>query len=83
MKNKLTKLVNGVRIELTEKEVVARKAEELAWKKKHEATAYIRKRQAEYPSIPDQLDTIYHHGLDVWKAEIKKIKDKHPKPTKE
>jgi len=41
--------------------------------------AYIAKRQAEYPSIPDQLDTLYHNGLDAWKAQIKTVKDKFPK----
>lgn len=41
---------------------------------------YKYKRQLAYPSIPDQLDTIYHQGLDAWKAEIKAIKDKYPKP---
>jgi len=28
----------------------------------------------------DQLDYIYHNGLDAWKAEIKKVKDKYTKP---
>ena len=41
--------------------------------------AYKAKRQAEYPSIPDQLDTLYHSGLDAWKAQIKTVKDKYPK----
>ena len=36
-------------------------------------------RQTEYPSIPDQLDEIYHNGVDSWKAVIKKTKDKYPK----
>ena len=36
-------------------------------------------RQAEYPSIVDQLDDIYHNGIDGWKTKIKAIKDKHPK----
>jgi hypothetical protein len=44
-----------------------------------DAHAYIEKRQAEYPSIPDQLDTLYHSGLDAWKAQIKTVKDKYPK----
>ena len=30
--------------------------------------------------IPDQLDYIYHNGLDAWKVEIKKVKDKYTKP---
>ena len=30
--------------------------------------------------IPDQLDYIYHNGLDAWKAKIKEVKDKYTKP---
>ena len=41
---------------------------------------YARKRDAEYPSIKDQLDKIYHEGIDKWKEDmIKPVKDKHPK----
>jgi hypothetical protein len=45
------------------------------------ATSYINRRKEEYPSILDQLDQIYHEGVDAWKASIKAIKDKHPKPV--
>ena len=41
---------------------------------------YQRDRAAEYPSIVDQLDDIYHNGIDAWKATIKTTKDKYPKP---
>ena len=41
---------------------------------------YQRKRAAEYPSVVDQLDDIYHNGIDAWKATIKATKDKYPKP---
>lgn len=41
---------------------------------------YQRKRAAEYPSIADQLDDLYHNGIDGWKATIKATKDKYPKP---
>ena len=44
------------------------------------ATKYQRDRAAEYPSIEDQLDTIYHSGVAGWKTTIKAIKDKYPKP---
>ena len=44
------------------------------------AVEYQRKRKEEYPSWEDQLDKIYHSGLDAWKADIKAIKDKYPKP---
>ena len=36
-------------------------------------------RAKEYPSIVDQLDDIYHNGIDGWKATIKITKDKYPK----
>ena len=41
--------------------------------------AYVDKRIAEYPSIVDQLDDIYHNGVDEWKKTIKAVKDKYPK----
>ena len=40
---------------------------------------YKYNRAAEYPSIVDQLDDIYHNGIDGWKATIKATKDKYPK----
>jgi len=43
-------------------------------------TKYQRDRAAEYPSVVDQLDLIYHSGVDAWKAKIKETKDKYPKP---
>jgi hypothetical protein len=42
-------------------------------------TAYIGKRQAEYPSFADQFDKIFHEGIDAWKADIQAVKDKYPK----
>ena len=45
------------------------------------ATKYQRDRAAEYPSIEDQLDKIYHSGVAGWKTSIKAIKDKYPKPS--
>jgi len=41
--------------------------------------AYMNKRASEYPSIVDQLDDIYHNGIDGWKETIKATKDKYPK----
>ena len=43
------------------------------------AWTYKEKRVNEYPIIKDQLDDIYHNGIDAWKATIKAIKDKYPK----
>ena len=40
---------------------------------------YQRDRKKEYPSIEDQLDDIYHNGIDKWKETIKAVKDKYPK----
>ena len=40
---------------------------------------YQRDRAAEYPNIKDQLDDIYHNGIEGWKATIKLTKDKYPK----
>ena len=45
----------------------------------YDAKEYQRKREPEYPSIPDQLDDLYHNGIDGWKATIKTTKDKYPK----
>ena len=45
----------------------------------YDANEYQRSRASEYPSIPDQLDEIYHNGSDSWKAVNKKTKDKYPK----
>ncbi len=45
-----------------------------------ENDSYKSQRKAEYPSIEDQLDTIYHSGVAGWKTTIKAIKDKYPKP---
>ena len=62
----------------TESEVNA-KLKELqdAWDLQNDS--YKSKRRAEYPSIADQLDDIYHNGIDGWKATIKTTKDKYPK----
>ena len=48
-------------------------------KAKINETQYQRDRSKEYPSIVDQLDDIYHNGIDGWKATIKITKDKYPK----
>ena len=48
------------------------------WDTEH--AAYKLNRKKEYPSVVDQLDEIYHHGIDSWKAKIASIKAKYPKP---
>jgi hypothetical protein len=36
-------------------------------------------RRKDYGSIVDQLDEIYHDGIDSWKTRIASIKAKYPK----
>jgi hypothetical protein len=43
--------------------------------------AYKAQRADEYPSYADQFDTIFHEGLDAWKAQIQAVKNKYPKGT--
>ena len=45
----------------------------------YDSQEYARNRKAEYPSMEDQLDDIYHNGIDGWKATIQVTKDKYPK----
>lgn len=46
----------------------------------YENNQYQRDRAVSYPTIQDQLDLLYHGGLDAWKAEINKVKEQYPKP---
>ena len=48
-------------------------------KAEYNANKYQRDRAKEYPTIEDQLDEIYHNGIDGWKETIKAVKDKYPK----
>ena len=41
--------------------------------------AYKQQRAKAYPSIADQLDQIYHEGLDAWKETISAVKAEYPK----
>ena len=53
------------------------KALQDAWDLEHDS--YKSRRRNEFPSVVDQLDDIYHNGIDAWKATIKATKDKYPK----
>jgi hypothetical protein len=44
------------------------------------ANAYKQQRAQAYPSMADQLDLIYHSGIDAWKAQIAAVKQEYPKP---
>jgi hypothetical protein len=54
-------------------------AKQAELKTAYDAKEYQRKREKEYPSVADQLDDLYHNGIDGWKATIKTTKDKYPK----
>lgn len=40
---------------------------------------YREQRAVNYPSIQEQLDTLYHQGYDGWKSSIDEIKNLYPK----
>ena len=61
---------------ITNEQILAKQVE---LKTAYDNKKYQRDRAAEYPSIVDQLDDIYHNGIDGWKATIKATKDKYPK----
>jgi hypothetical protein len=44
------------------------------------ALDYQDKRREAYPAIGEQLDQIYHEGIDAWKETIQAVKDANPKP---
>ena len=61
---------------ITNEQILAKQTELQA---AYDAKQYQRDRAKDYPSIADQLDDIYHNGIDAWKATIKTTKDKYPK----
>ena len=54
-------------------------AEVIRLQAEYDAQEYSRNRASAYPAIAEQLDEIYHNGIDSWKAVIKVTKDKYPK----
>ncbi len=54
-------------------------AEVTALQTAYDNNEYQRDRALEYPSIADQLDDIFHNGIDGWKTTIQVTKDKYPK----
>ena len=61
---------------IAEKDILAKQKE---LQTAYDNNAYQRSRANEYPTIVDQLDDIYHNGVDEWKKTIKAVKDKYPK----
>ena len=54
-------------------------AKQIKLQSDYDAKQYQRDRAKEYPLMADQLDDIFHNGIDSWKASIQIIKDKYPK----
>ncbi len=54
-------------------------AEVIRLQAEYDSQEYARNRQAEYPTWQDQLDDIFHNGIDGWKATLQVTKDKYPK----
>lgn len=54
-------------------------AELVRLQKEYDDKEYQRQRAAEYPSLAEQFDLLYHGGYDAWKAVIQDVKDKYPK----
>ena len=78
------RVVNGVQVDLTAEEIEATlntwAENERARQLDEEANGYKEARKIAYPSIEDQLDEIFHNGIDSWKAIIQEVKDDNPKP---
>jgi len=78
------KIVNGVQVDLTAEEIEATlntwAENERARQLNEEANGYKEARKIAYPPIEDQLDEIFHNGIDSWKAIIQEVKDDNPKP---
>ena len=75
---------DGAYIKLWDYDIAQPTAEQLASYETAGNTAealqiVLSNRANDYPSMADQLDDIYHNGIDAWKATIKTTKDKYPK----
>lgn len=42
---------------------------------------YRDERRAAYPTLEEQLDTLFHQGYEGWKSAVQAIKDQFPKPA--
>lgn len=67
-------------VEMTDAEIAAINNQISAEATEQAKIQYALDRQMAYPSIADQLDKIYHEGIDAWKDQIAAIKNKYPKP---
>jgi hypothetical protein len=67
--------LNGTAV-ISKADIVAKQAE---LKADYDAKEYQRKRKADYPTWQEQMDILYHSGVEGLKTELKKTKDKYPK----
>ena len=72
----VVKIIHDVAYDANDNEVIVNINEVNTWV---DPEQYKYQRANEYPSIADQLDSLYHKGYDGWKAEIEAIKNKYPK----
>ena len=64
---------------LTEEQITA---EVKKMQAEFDALEWARNRASEYPPIDEQLDFIYHNGIEKWKTDmIDPVKNKYPKPS--
>jgi hypothetical protein len=68
-----------VNVQTGEQVIVNLTAEEIAALPAPVVPTYQELRRAAYPSIADQLDLLYHGGMDAWKAAITAVKEEFPK----
>jgi hypothetical protein len=67
------------RIDFLPEATVAQQEEAALIVANHDPVWYIEERRAAYPSIEEQLDYIYHHGLQAWADDIiTPIKEAYP-----
>ena len=76
MRNDILEWLDTEQTKPTEAEITA---EVTRLQAEYVSNEYQRQRAAAYPSIADQLDTIYHSGIDAWKAKITAVKEEFPK----
>lgn len=79
------KIVDGVEIELTAEEEIARDAEIAEFKKEQEEYLKIKykdDRLKEYPSLQECIHAILDNDLEALQELRKAVKLKYPKPSK-
>lgn len=79
----ITKNINGKDYYLTSQDEFEINQKESEWESQSSERALkecYSERVKAYGAVGDQLDMIYHDGIDTWKAHIETIKETFPKP---